>query len=49
MIICHLPALLIPTTEDILSERLGPDDFLGMDHPNKNRTAWNRGDQIYIK
>jgi len=35
--------------EDILSEKLDVDDFLGVDHPNKNRNAWNRSDQIYIK
>jgi len=35
--------------EDILSDVLGPDDYLGVDHANKNKPAANRGDQIYIK
>ena len=45
---CIIP-LLILATEDILSEVLGPDDYLGVDHANKNKPAANRGDQIYIK
>ena len=36
-------------TDDILSENIGPDDYLGVDHANRNKTAANRGDQIYIK
>lgn len=35
--------------EDILSEKLGGEDILGLDHPNKNRSAWNRVDQIFIR
>jgi ubiquitin carboxyl-terminal hydrolase 7 len=45
----YVMRMLIPATEDILSEALGPDDYLGVDHANKNKPAANRGDQIYIK
>jgi ubiquitin carboxyl-terminal hydrolase 7 len=48
-LINYIIHLLIPAIEDILSEALGPDDYLGVDHANKNKPAANRGDQIYIK
>jgi hypothetical protein len=37
------------TTEDILSEKFGRDDMLGLDHPNKTRSAWSRVDSIFIR
>jgi hypothetical protein len=40
---------LLIQTDEILSVGLGPDDYLGVDHANRNKPAANRGDQIYIK
>ncbi|KAI9834557.1 MAG: hypothetical protein M1819_002933 [Sarea resinae] len=38
------------TDDDVLSEiATANDDLLGLDHVNKSRSFWNRGDSIFIK
>ena len=36
-------------TDDILSEKLGHDDHLGLEHPNRNRNAYNRYESLNIR
>ncbi|KAK4622245.1 Ubiquitin carboxyl-terminal hydrolase 21 [Fulvia fulva] len=35
--------------EDILSEKLSPDDHLGLEHPNRNRNNWARYESLNIR
>lgn len=40
---------LLPT-DDILSDVIGDsEDFLGLDHLNKNRSFWNRSESFFIR
>lgn len=41
--------MLTAYTDDVLSEIAGGDDMLGLDHVNKTRSYWNRGDSIFIR
>jgi ubiquitin carboxyl-terminal hydrolase 7 len=36
-------------TDDILSDKLGPDDHLGLEHPNKNRNNWAKYESLNIR
>jgi ubiquitin carboxyl-terminal hydrolase 7 len=41
---------LISSADDILYELANEtDDLLGLDHVNKTRSFWNRGDSIFIR
>jgi hypothetical protein len=35
--------------DDILSEKLGPDDHLGLEHPNRNRSQWVKYESLNIR
>ena len=35
--------------EDILSEKLGPDDHLGLEHPNRNRNQYLKYESLNIR
>lgn len=35
--------------DDILSEKMGPDDHLGLDHPNRNRSNWAKYESLNIR
>lgn len=35
--------------DDILSEKLEPADHLGLEHPNRTRTPWNRYESLNIR
>ncbi|KXL41610.1 hypothetical protein M433DRAFT_6726 [Acidomyces richmondensis BFW] len=35
--------------EDILSEKMGPEDHLGLEHPNRNRSNWVRYESLNIR
>lgn len=42
--------LTYPLSGDILSDvAAGADDFLGLDHPNKNRSFWGKSDGFSIR
>ncbi|CAK1366028.1 unnamed protein product [Cercospora beticola] len=35
--------------DDILSDKLGPEDHLGLEHPNRNRQNWGRYESLNIR
>ena len=35
--------------DDILSEKLGQDDHLGLEHPNRNRSNWVKYESLNIR
>ena len=36
--------------DDVLFDLLSdPEDLLGLDHVNKTRSFWNRGDSMFIR
>jgi hypothetical protein len=35
--------------DDILSEKLGQDDHLGLEHPNRNRGQWAKYESLNIR
>lgn len=35
--------------DDILSEKLGQDDHLGLEHPNRNRSQWVKYESLNIR
>ncbi|KXT16123.1 hypothetical protein AC579_5072 [Pseudocercospora musae] len=35
--------------DDILSEKIGPEDHLGLEHPNRNRNNWVRYESLNIR
>ena len=42
--------LTIAVLDDILFDKASnPDDFLGLDHVNKNRASGAKGDSIFIR
>jgi len=41
--------LIVTFAEDILSEKLGQDDHLGLEHPNRNRSNWVKYESLNIR
>jgi ubiquitin carboxyl-terminal hydrolase 7 len=37
------------TLDDILSDVIGPDDYLGLDHPGKSRGFWGKSESFFIR
>ncbi|WPG98330.1 Hypothetical protein R9X50_00111900 [Acrodontium crateriforme] len=35
--------------DDVLSEKMGPDDHLGLEHPNRNRNNWVKYESLNIR
>lgn len=35
--------------DDILSDILGPDDSLGLDHASKSRGFWSKSESFFIR
>jgi len=35
--------------DDILSEKLGADDHLGLEHPNRSRNNWVKYESLNIR
>ncbi|EPS34506.1 hypothetical protein PDE_09470 [Penicillium oxalicum 114-2] len=35
--------------DDILSDIIGPDDYLGLDHPSKSRGFWGKSESFFIR
>ncbi|OOQ85624.1 putative ubiquitin C-terminal hydrolase (HAUSP) [Penicillium brasilianum] len=35
--------------DDILSDVIGPDDYLGLDHPGKSRGFWGKSESFFIR
>lgn len=42
-------SVLTCSTDDILSEKLGHDDHLGLEHPNRNRSQWVKYESLNIR
>lgn len=36
-------------TDDILSEKMAPDDHFGLDHTNKTRSNWAKYESLNIR
>lgn len=41
--------VLMPVIEDVLSEKLGPDDHLGLEHPNRSRGNYLKYESLNIR
>jgi ubiquitin carboxyl-terminal hydrolase 7 len=46
---CFENQMLTHFTDDILSEKLGNDDHLGLEHPNRNRSQWVKYESLNIR